>query len=441
MGQRLKKMGAPVKNFIEAMPVHQDALLWLAGARALQNDKSPQWMKAMRAAAGEIFAGTGLPKPNAEGWQYTSLRDLKADKFHYHVEPVKFDAQKLPAPYLENAGRIVLVNGQYQQALSDIPAGVEFTVLANAGMGDVENHLVTVGDLGAEPFKALNAAHTRDGFVLKVAKGKDIETPIEVLFYTTNGAAAYPRVAYVMGENSGLRVIERFAGEGEYLTCAYAGISLEPAARLSFNRFVEEAPNAFHLSHTVVRQQKNSVFEGFSGGLGGRLVRQDLRMQLLDAHVSANIGGIYLLKDQALHDFTVLADHFEPDGTSVQHFKGVIDDQARAVFQGKIYVHRPAQKTDGYQSHHALLLSNRAEANAKPELEIYADDVKCSHGATAGQLDAEALFYLRSRGIPETEARALLIHSFLAGALERVTFAPAKEIYLSHIEKYLQGRG
>jgi Fe-S cluster assembly protein SufD len=151
------------------------------------------------------------------------------------------------------------------------------------------------------------------------------------------------------------------------------------------------------------------------------------------------LGGVYLLKGQQVHDFTVLADHFEANGKSVQKFKGVIDDQARAVFQGKIHVRRSAQKTDGNQSHHALLLSSQAEASFKPELEIYADDVKCGHGATSGQLDASALFYLRSRGIPEAEAKALLIQSFLNDAVEQVTYAPAKQLYQERIAAWLKG--
>jgi Fe-S cluster assembly protein SufD len=164
-------------------------------------------------------------------------------------------------------------------------------------------------------------------------------------------------------------------------------------------------------------------------------------MQLLDPHVSASIGGIYTLRDRQNHDFTIRADHFEADGTSQQHFKGVLDDQARAVFQGKIYVHRPAQKTDGYQSHHALLLSDKAEACAKPELEIYADDVKCSHGATSGMLDREALFYLQSRGIPADTARALLIESFLNEGLKDVSSETVRAVYAARISAWLAKAG
>jgi Fe-S cluster assembly protein SufD len=242
---------------------------------------------------------------------------------------------------------------------------------------------------------------------------------------------------YWLGENSALTLLERHAGEGVYLSNSYAGMILESASRFKFYKFEEESAAAFHFSFAALRQEKNSVFEGFSYASGSRLCREEYQNQLIDSGILSNIGGIYLLKDQQNHDFTVLMDHFEPNGKSVQHFRGVVDGQARAVFQGKIHVRRAAQKTDGNQSSHALLLSGQAEASFKPELEIYADDVKCGHGATSGQLDEAALFYLQSRGIPAAEAKALLIQSFLNAALEQVSFAPVKEIYMEKIRSWL----
>ena len=161
-------------------------------------------------------------------------------------------------------------------------------------------------------------------------------------------------------------------------------------------------------------------------------------MRLLEPHAYSSLSGIYLKHGQQHQDFSVLVDHYDESGASAQHFKGVVDDQARAVFQGKIHVHRAAQKTDGYQSHHALLLSQQAEANAKPELESYADDVKCSHGATAGQLDTNALFYLRSRGIPMAEARALMIRSFLAEGIDKITNLEIQKLFRDRADAWLE---
>ena len=420
------------------------ALPWLAEAAVLERDKAAPWIKALRETGAESFARSGLPTVAWEGWQYTNLRALGGTKFTYAADPVKFDAAKIPTPLLEDAHRVVLVNGQYQQKLSTLPAHVTVMSLMEAAEKKVkglEDQLVRVGDLAAQPLMALNSAYLRDGFVLAVDAHKDIEKPVEVLYFNTGrDAAIYPRVLYSLGENSGLTVVERHYGEGSYLANAYVAIAQESASRLKFYRFVDESEGGAHVSQTVVQQKKNSTFEGFSLASGGYLARQEFRLLLIDRAISSSIGGTYLMKGQQSHDFTVLADHFEPDGRSVQNFRGVIDDQARAVFQGKIHVRRSAQKTDGYQSHHALLLSATAEASAKPELEIYADDVKCSHGATAGQLDPVALFYLRSRGVPLAEARALLVESFLNGAVETVTSEPVRALCQQRVAGWLAAR-
>lgn len=443
--------------FLKHNPPDEATLPWLAGAAALGEQPAPDWVRALRHTGAEAFARSGLPTPAWEGWQYTALRPLTQGAFHYSARPAPFDVGRLPLHLLAEAGRVVLVNGQYQPQLSRLPEGVRALSLmdACAQVDGIEEHLVTVGDLAAAPFKALNAAHMHDGVVLLVEKNTDVTTPVEILYYNTgdgavpapesksrtrqaaSGAAIHPRALYKLGENSSLTLIERHTGDGVYFTNAYIGIALGPSARLRHYRFEEESAAACHLSHTAVQQDRNSVFEGFSLASGGKLVREEYRNLLIDSGISSIIAGVYLIKDQQLHDFTILTDHFEPNGTSVQHIKGVVDAQARAVFQGKIHVHRSAQKTDGSQLNHALLLSATAEADVKPELEIYADDVKCSHGATSGRLDNNALFYLQSRGIPADEARALLVESFLTETLARVSFAPVKELYQERIRSWL----
>ncbi len=429
--------------FLQQDPVIETTLPWLEDAVKLGEQPAADWLRALRHTGVEQFSRTGLPTPAWEGWQHTSLRPLTQAYFHYSVDAVKFDVKKLPVPLLANAGRIVVVNGQYQPQLSDVPQGVTVMSLMDASvqMDGIETHLVSIGDLRGAPFKALNTAYMHDGFVLKVKDGVDVSQPVEVLFYNIGSAekpaAIYPRTLYWLGKNSSLTLIERHIGEGVYLSNGYSGIALEPASRLKFYKFEEESDAACHFSFMGLQQQKDSSFESFSCAIGGRLAREEYQNQLLDSGISSNVGGIYLLKDQQCHDFTVLTDHFEPNGKSVQHFKGVIDAQARSVFQGKIHVRRSAQKTDGNQLNHALLLSEEAEASFKPELEIYADDVKCSHGATSGKLDEGALFYLQSRGIPAAEAKSLLIQSFLNGALEQVSFAPVKEIYEERICTWL----
>lgn len=426
---------------MQKSPVTASAEPWLADTASFEKQKTAGWVKALRATGAEQFSQTGFPLPSWEGWQYLNLRPLMEGAFRYSAEAVKFDAKKIPQKLLEDSDRIVLVNGQYQPQLSSAPEGVIVMSLMDAADGKIEGmeeHLVTVGDLGRHPFKALNTAYMRDGIVLKTKDGVEIKKPVEILFYNIGSAGAiYPRMLYWLGENSHLTLLERHTGEGAYFTNSYTVTVLEPASNLKFYRFEEESPDALHFSCMQLQQQKGSVFEGFSCATGGKIAREKFQNQLIDSEISSSIGGIYLLKDHQNHDFNILMDHFEPNGKSVQHFRGVVDDKARSVFQGKIQVRRSAQKTDGSQSHHALLLSAEAEADFKPELEIYADDVKCSHGATSGRLDGEALFYLRSRGIPEADAKSLLIQSFLNETLERVSFAPVKELYEERIRAWL----
>ncbi len=430
-------------SFMQQQPHNAQALTFLADSAVFAKQAAPAWVRALRLTGAEQFAQTGFPTPAWEGWQHTNLRPLTAQSFHYATAPVIFDAGKLPAPLLADSGRVVLVNGQYQPQLSRLPDGVTVMNLMEAAEKNVpglEEQLVSVGDLSTSPFRALNAAYLRDGIVLTVGRGKAVQQPLEILYYNIGGKQApaiYPRALYWVGEGSELTLIEHHAGEGVYFANSHTSVALENTARLRFYKFEEESPEAFHFSFIALQQKKDSTFEAFNLATGGRLAREEYRNQLIDSGISSIISGVYLLKGQQNHDFTVLMDHFEPNGTSVQHLRGVIDDQARSVFQGKILVRRSAQKTDGNQSSHALLLSDQAEASFKPELEIYADDVKCGHGATSGRLDAEAMFYLQSRGIPRAEAKALLIQSFLNETLARVTFAPVADICAEKIRSWL----
>ena len=429
--------------FMQQDPALEAALPWLEDVQKLGEQPAAEWVRALRHTGVEQFSRSGLPTPAWEGWQHTSLRPLTQSYFHYSINPIAFDVKKLPEKLLADSDRIVLVNGKYQQHLSTAPKGVTVMSLMDASVQieDIETHLVSVGDLRQAPFKALNTAYLHDGVVVKVDNNAEISRPLEVLFYNIgdgkNPPAIYPRCLYWLGKNSGLTLLERHMGEGLYFSNSYTAVTVESAARLKLYKFEEESGAACHFSFITTQQQKDSSFEGFSYATGGKLAREEYQNLLIDSGISSKVSGVYLLKDQQCHDFTVLTDHFEPNGKSVQHFKGVIDDKARSVFQGKIHVRRSAQKTDGNQLNHALLLSEEAEASFKPELEIYADDVKCSHGATSGKLDETALFYLQSRGIPAAEARSLLIQSFLNETLAQVSFAPVKEIYEERIRQWL----
>jgi len=430
---------------------HEDdnpkALSWLEGASVFEKETGEDWVKALRDTAKETFLTTGLPDSSWEDWKYTKLRKLENIKFKYSIDDIKFDAKKIPENILEDSYKIVIVNGQYKKNLTTLPLpkGVEVSSLMEASKNDsnyMREHLSTLGDLQDNPFKALNLAYMRDGFILKIEKDIEIEKPIEIIFYNIGSKetppAIYPRMLYWIGENSNVTLFERHLGEGVYFTNSYSCVVQEKFSNLKLYKLEEETLESFHFSNIFIQQQEGSQLESFCGAFGGLISREEYKNQLIDNTTYGSIGGVYLLRKNQSHDFKILTEHFEPNGRSVQNFKGVVADEANAVFQGKIHVYRDAQKTDGSQINSTLLLSENAQASFKPELEIYADDVKCSHGATSGKIDEEALFYMRSRGIPEVEARALLVQSFLTESLEQISFEPIKEIYITKIEEWLK---
>lgn len=437
-------MMAVAKNtaaFMPATTAKPDALAWLenAGRNALPAT-APDWVAALRQTACESFAATGLPGAGQEGWQFTSLRGLDAQAYSHSAEVAA--AKNLPASLLADSYRLVLINGQYNAQLSTLPQNARVVPILDVEsiVPNAREYLLGLGEFSANPLKALTTAHLRDGFAFALERGQVLDKPLEVLFWGAAGQAAYPRILYWLGDNAQAVILERFAGEGASLTSAVTDVVLQRGARLTYHRLVEEGEKASHFSQTSVHALKDAHFEAYNAALGGALQRQGYEFKLLEKGVYSSLTGLYLKDGQQIQDFTVLAGHYDESGVSAQHFKGVVDDQARAVFQGKIHVHRSAQKTDGYQSHHALLLSQNCEANAKPELEIYADDVKCSHGNTSGQLDRDALFYLRSRGIPDHEARALMIRSFLSQGIEKIEDPEIRTLYAARVDAWLAAR-
>jgi Fe-S cluster assembly protein SufD len=269
---------------------------------------------------------------------------------------------------------------------------------------------------------ALNTAWIEDGLVLIVPRGVVLDGPVEVTFMTEGEApVAHPRHIIALGDNAAAIVVERHVGGASGgFTNAVAEIALAQGARLGHYAVHEEPPAAMAVDTIFAQIGRDASYRAFGLTTGGALVRRETDAQLAAPGASAQVDGAYLVDGDRHADTTVLIDHQAPHCASRQTQKGVIDGDGRAVFQGKILVRPDAQKTDGYQLSQTLLLSEQAEIDVKPELEIHADDVKCSHGATVGRLDADALFFLRARGIPEAEARALLIQGFIGGALDEI---------------------
>ncbi len=370
----------------------------------------------------------GLPTLKSERWKYTDLDPLRRFDPQVAASDAAVVAPDVPATIGAPAARLVLVNGVVAPSLSDLdalPAGVTLLPLAAALAQDAPGAtlLGQIAPAGLSPFLDLSTAWATGGAVLHLARNTVLDAPLEILWLAAPGAAPlawHPRLVISLEQGAQATVIDRFAGRGASLTNLGVEIALAETARLNHIIHQDEDPAAFHIRTTAATVARDAAYDSFTLTTGARLSRGEHHVRLTGTGAHAALNGAYLIRDHQHADVTTLTAHEQPHGTSQQTYAGVIDGNARGVFQGKIHVLPDAQKTDGYQLSRALLLSSQAEINSKPELEIYADDVKCSHGATSGQLDAAALFYLRSRGIPEAQARALLIEAFVSEALDLV---------------------
>ncbi len=363
---------------------------------------------------------TALPTRQLEAWRYTDLKALAAMSFATPAAPpVPVDLPDLGVP------RLVFVNGVYDAARSTPPGFMRTFVPAAPDE--------------ALPLAAINAEQARDGMTLDVPAGVDAGVVLLVAHAGAAEAASVQlRHRITLGHGASLTLLEVAAGQGVYWHNPVTEIMLAEQATLNHYRLQDESAEAFHLATILVELAATAVYNAFSLVLGARLSRAEVHARLTGPGANAHLNAAQLLRGRQHGDITTVVSHLAPACASRQTVKSVLADQARGVFQGKVAVDRIAQKTDGYQMSQALLLSPRAEMDVKPELEIFADDVKCSHGATIGALDPEQLFYLRSRGIPEEQARAMLIRAFLTEALEPVTWEPARALFETAIDNWWQ---
>lgn len=410
------------------------------------------WLRDLRARAMAAFEAEGFPTRRAEEWKYTELKPAAA------LAPVPApETDRLPEALAEELAaigaaphRLVLVNGRFRPDLSrldGLPAGVRLLPLAQAlEAGDplLEAHLAGDEAFAGRPARALTTALMADGALLHVAAGVDCAEPIQILCLTDAeapaGATVHPRLLAVLEENSHAVLVETFASAGNALVAPVVDIVVGAGARLAHYRRQEEGAGVVHLADGVVRLGRDATYDGFTLALGSALARTELHADLAGPGGFCRLAGLYLGDGKQVLDTTTRVTHSAPDCLSRQVHKGVLDGQARGVFQGKVLVVREAQRTDGYQSHKALMLSRKAEIDAKPELEIYADDVKCSHGATAGELDSDALFYLRARGIDEATARAMMVEAFLLDGLEEIPDEPVRTLFAHRLAVHLDRR-
>jgi Fe-S cluster assembly protein SufD len=370
---------------------------------------------AIRAEAADAFRRNGLPGAREESWRYTNLRLVEEADFS--PPPSAVDCTALLARLPAIAGpRLVFADGRFRADLSTLPAGLSvrtgapaFGVLARP----TEEKLVALNTMLAEDGAAIDVAAEQDGgTLLLISLGTGAQD---------RPVAFHPRHSLRLGRGAALTLIEISIGDGGYLNNPVFSITVGEDAKLVHLRLQDESPSAFYLSTLYADVAARGTYDSFTLNLGGRLVRTEVHARLGGERAVAHLNAAQLLGGRQHADFSTVVRHDAPATLSRQTVKNVLTGRSRGVFQGKIEVARIAQKTDGYQMNQALLLSPDAEIDSKPQLEIYADDVKCSHGATVGELDAEQLFYLRSRGVPEAEARTMLVRAFLSEALDPIT--------------------
>lgn len=375
--------------------------------------------------AAETAFGFTLPHRRMEDWRWTDLRQL-IDRPYPPRQQVATDDKTIErllkaSPFAKVAAtRMVFVNGHYTAARSRIANGVNASLIE-----------------AFEPVLQLNQAFATDGAKLTLSGTAD--TPIELVFISTD---AEPRTIATrnvieIAAGASATLIETHLGEGVYLANSVTEIVLGEGARLDRVKVEHEAPDAVHLAHAHVTLAKNTVLRDFTLTSGARVNRQNGTYVFAGPGSDAKVSGAYLLAGKQHADTRLVVDHAVPQCVSRELFKCVIDDHARGIFQGKVMVRKHAQKTDGKQSSHALLLSDTAEFDAKPELEIFADDVVCGHGATSGDLNHDHVFYMKSRGIPEEQAKALLIAAFVGEAFELIAHDGIREALSDFAENWL----
>ena len=388
--------------------------------------------RAARDAAAEVFAQAGLPSVRDEAWKYTSLRALAESSFE---EPLTAVGQAPDFAPMLDLPRLVMIDGRYQPDLSTPPAGLAVESFADRpAFGRLPNPKL--------PMVALNTMLAEDGLRLHVGEHVDAGAAILLSVGLDNHRpiAFHPRHHIHLEPGASLVLLEIARGEGSYLHNAVAEVVVGEGARLTHIRLQEESQQAFHVQSWFAEIAERGVYDAFVLTLGSRLARTEIHARLLGPNASVHLNGAQLLGGQQHGDITTIVAHDAPNCASRQTIKNVLTDRSRGVFQGRIEVARAAQKTDGYQMNQALLLSPDAEIDCKPQLEIYADDVKCSHGATVGELDADQLFYLRTRGIPEEAARAILVRAFLAEALDPIAHEGARAMLERAIDAWWERR-
>ena len=447
---------------VDMTPAYSDQF---AALRASLPGAGLTWMRALRERGMALFAGDGFPTPRVEEWKYLNLAPLARTRF-VPAGAVDFIDQTTVARFglgETPAHRVVLVNGRFRadlSALGRLPAGARIDSLARLlaeAPALLEPHLLDPGALAEDRLSgardtrphaltALNSALAADGVVIYVPKGAAIDMPVHILSLTHGGDDApmsHPRHLLIAGEGASATVIESVVGlgQGARWTNAVTQVVAAAGAELGHYRLQADADQAFHSAATYAVLARGARYRNFVLSTGASLSRNEIRVRIDGPDVACTLDGAYLARgDQAMDNF-LRVDHAAPRGTTTELYKGVIDERAHGSFQGRIRIWPHAIKSNARQTNHNLLLADGAAADSKPELEILNDDVQCSHGSTVGDLDRDALFYLRARGIGETDARALLIHGFIGSLIDSLPDQAARGLFGAALGRWLAAAG
>jgi Fe-S cluster assembly protein SufD len=409
-------------------------------AQSRQVGAKAPWLAELRRMAQQHFERTGFPTARDEDWRFLDLTPVTGREFPLAPADVSGVSPDLVAPWrfaIPGVSTLVFINGRFAPALSSLtetPDGVTVRNLAGAlaaGGEVIERHLGRYAESSAGGFTALNTALLKDGLFVHVAKGAEASSPVHAIYLTDSraeGAATHPRSLVVLEQGASAAVLESFVGlcEGTYLTNALTEAVIGNGANLVHAKLQHESERAYHVGTTHIRHGRDSRGQSFSVSFGAALCRNNLDVALDGPGVDTEMLGLYLGRGaQEVDNHTSLL-HAHPSCSSREIYKGILDGRSHGVFNGKIYVTPIAQQTDAKQTNRAILLSDQARVDTKPQLEIFADDVKCTHGATVGSIDPNAVFYCRSRGVPEAQARKVLTYAFAAEVLELMPWADVR---------------
>ncbi|MCY4471092.1 MAG: Fe-S cluster assembly protein SufD [Thiotrichales bacterium] len=409
------------------------------------------WLRGVRRAGIDAFSRSGFPTPRHEHWKYTNVSAIEKRSFDLAAPSSRAAAgldERLP--YGDAAPRLVVVDGRVDRDLSDLralPPGVrieDFTRVVEHDSGFLEGRLGNIVSPEKTAFTALNAAFMDSGAVVRVDPETVVDAPVHLVFISGSHErerAYSPRIVIAAGAGSRIAVVERFIGLDDtvYLDNVVTEVEIAPGAAVEHYKVQQASAGAYHVAALEAKLATGASFHSWAVSLGARLSRHDIDVTLDHEHARCSLDGLYVANGRQHVDFHTNVEHAAPRCESHEYYKGIAGGRGRGGFNGRVHVHPDAQKTEAHQTNRNLLLSRNAEIDTKPQLEIHADDVKCSHGATIGQLDEQMLFYLRSRGIPESAARGMLTYGFARDVVDRIARSELRESIGATVLEHLPG--